>query len=420
MVEGAIRAALEEGLGAVTAPGLARRAGVGAGAARGALAAFAAGPAGAGRGKVWLLGGWTKEGGAGAGGRAPSRHVLTLCRDADLESREGGLERVTVKQLYALSPGEGVGTDAGALWRADAEHLRDLHAEPADLKNCLRDNRHSTIAAPPGVTRAKGTSTPGGGGGAKPQGKPLQNLQRSADPSPTSPPVPAGQLPRKAAEKAAPKLEPRGGESGRAKPSAAGRAAAQPAAGGRAGSAEASGGNLASMFSRAPPKAEAAPEKKKRPARQIIEDESEDEDEDGGSEGARGGDAGPPEEEENYFEESPAKKARVEAPEAAAAPAVVGAPELNKRKEERTTINDKGEEVTEVVWVDKAGHPCSPPPKGPPPGAKPPRALPEKPAAAAPFPKRTPPRKTPPKRTPSSAEKKPGKQKGIVSFFGRK
>ena len=114
-----------------------------------------------------------------------------------------------------------------------------------------------------------------------------------------------------------------------------------------------------------------------------------------------------PEEEENYFEESPAKKARVEAPEAAAAQTVVGAPELNKRKEERTTINDKGEEVTEVVWVDKAGHPCSPPPKGPPPGAKPPQALPEKPAAAAPFPKRTPPRKTPPKRTPSSAEKKP-------------
>ena len=76
---------------------------------------------------------------------------------------------------------------------------------------------------------------------------------------------------------------------------------------------------------------------------------------------ARGGDAGPPEEEENYFEESPAKKARVEAPEAAAAQTVVGAPELNKRKEERTTINDKGEEVTEVVWVDKAGHPCSPP-----------------------------------------------------------
>ena len=30
-----------------------------------------------------------------------------------MEAREGGLERVTVKQLYALSPGEGVGTDAG-------------------------------------------------------------------------------------------------------------------------------------------------------------------------------------------------------------------------------------------------------------------------------------------------------------------
>ena len=405
---GAIRAALEEGLGAVTAPGLARRAGVGAGAARDALAAFAEGPAGAGRGRVWLLGGWTKEGGAGAGagGEAPSRHVLTLCHDADMKTREGGLERVTVKQLYALSPGEGVSADAGALWRADAEHLRDLHAEPADLKNCLRDNRHSTIAAPPGVTRAK-VAGEGGVGGAKPAGKPLQNLQSSAGP-PTSPPVPAGQPPRKAVEKAAPKMEPRGGESGMAKPAVVGKTANQAkgaAGGGPVDSAEASGGNLASMFSKASPKAEhPAPEKKKRQARHIVEDESEDEDEDDNSEEARGGDAGPPEEEE----ESPTKKARVEAPEASA-PVVVGAPELNKRKEERTAINDKGEEVTEVVWVDKAGNPCSPPPKGPPPGANPARAsLPEKPAVQF------------PKSSPAAPDRKPGKQKGIASFFGRK
>ena len=343
--------------------------------------------------------------GAGAGGGAPSRHVLTLCRGEDMKAREGGLERVTVKQLYALSPGEGVGADAGALWRADAEHLRDLHAEPADIKNCLRDNRHSTIAAPLGVTRAKDASE-GGVGGAKPAGKPLQNLQSSAGP-PTSPPVPAGQPPQKAAEKAAPKMEPRGGESGMAKPVAVGKAANQAkstAGGGPVGSAEASGGKLASMFSKAPPKAELpAPESKKRQARQIVEDESEDEDEDDDSEGARGGDAGPPEEEE----ESPTKKARVEAPESA--PVVVGAPELNKRKEERTTINDKGEEVTEVVWVDKAGNPCSPPPKGPPPGANAARApLPEKPAAQF------------PKRSPVAADRKPGKQKGIASFFGRK
>jgi len=394
-VEGAIRAALEEDLGAVTAPGLARRAGVGAGGARAALAAFAEGPAGAGRGRVWLLGGWTR---AAASGAAP-RHRLVLCRSADLAERAEAFERVTVKQIYALSPGEEVGTDAGSLWRADAEHLRDLYSEPADLKNCLRDNCLSTIPAAPGVTR-KGAGA-GGSAGGKPPGKPLQNLQSSAGP-PTSPPVPAGQLQRKTVEiKKEPEPRAASPKSSPGTTEKAGRAVS----GGAAGSTEASGGKLASMFSKTPARpvqTGVQPEKKKRQARRIVEDDESDESGEDGEGSDDGRDEAP---DVVGREESPSKKPRVEVPAAPAPSEAPGAPPSHgKKKEERTTINEKGEEITEVVWVNKEGEPCSPPPKAPPPK---PQAPPQAAAAA-------------PKKVPSPAGKKPGKQKGIASFFGRK
>ena len=346
---------------------------------------------------MWLLGGWTRAAGSGA---AP-RHRLVLCRGADLAERAEAFERVTVKQIYALSPGEEVGADAGSLGRADAEHLRNLYAEPADLKNCLRDNCLSTIPAAPGVTR-KGAGT-GGSAGSKPLGKPLQNLQSSAGP-PTSPPVPAGQPLRKAVEKVEIKKEPEPRAASPKSSPGATEKAGRAVSGGAAGSAEASGGKLASMFSKAPARpvqAGVEPEKKKRQARRIVEDESDESDEDGeGSDDGRDGTPG-----EADREESPAKKPRVEAPAAAAPLEAAGAPPSHgKKMEERTTINDKGEEITEVVWVNKEGEPCSPPPKAPPARPRPPPQA----AAAA------------PKKMPSPAGKKPGKQKGIASFFGRK
>ena len=361
----------------------------------------------------------------GVAAESPHPLRVELVRADQLPAAVAKLKTVNSQHVYSVSPTGKVGP--GLLWGSEREDMAPLFNEELHKENCLRDNRWGAVQDPRVVrthpSRAKAVAAPEPkletpakqapkepllNFGAKPKNQTLTAMKGGA-----------GKEAAKAPGPPAPKTEKRPEVKAEKKPSK-GKAAFNSMFA-KAGAAKAKKKKeeppaekeevvvkaepVAEKVKQEAAKAEAAkasPPRKRRPGRQIVEESDSESDEE----------MEEPElepEPEPEPEPTPKKQKLNFGAQAEAAEQPRG-----KRRVAKTTINSKGEEVTEMVWEDdEEGGPSSAPAAQPAPvKEEKPKPAPKPKAAAKPA----------PAKAGGVKKKKAGKPKqaGIAAFFSKK
>eukprot|EP00976_Prorocentrum_cordatum_P059344 1175451-Prorocentrum_minimum.AAC.7 len=74
------------------------------------------------------------------------RHTLQLVPGARLESARSALRSVSGVHVYSLAAA--AAKDVAMLYSQDYIQAAELHTQPPEKANCLRDNRHSAVRCP--------------------------------------------------------------------------------------------------------------------------------------------------------------------------------------------------------------------------------------------------------------------------------
>ncbi|GAQ85975.1 hypothetical protein KFL_002630180 [Klebsormidium nitens] len=417
---------------------------------------------------VYLVSGWTRN-----DSRAFS---LQLVGPSSLEGALANLDEAS-SHVYSVQPS--IPKDPAALWTPDFIQAEELFNRPPEEDNCLRNNSLSGVVLtnvkcnPGGRRRAAPPPSNAGEGALKPV-VPKGTAEKPATP-PASPVVKTEEVeaaaPKAAKLGAAPKAGPATGAKGtkskaapakgglanlwgKAPPKTKAAAAKVEEVGGvRGGDAEArirvmeeaEGGQ-----SSGEEEEELAPRGRAGRRRRVALDEEEEED-DGGSEGANGGDVAM-EDAEAADQGADVVMRESEEPEAGAAeeaeamdavdlnettppeehlevkPPVAGVggrgAAAKRRKIARSTFDERGREVVEMVWEDELGgegaeavadvapEPIKAEPRPP----SPPKPAPKKAAAKEADKPKAPAKKA----APAAKGGKKGAQGNIMSFFKKK
>ena len=305
----------------------------------------------------------------GVAAESPHPLRVELVRAEQLPAAVAKLKAVNSQHVYSVSPTGKVGP--GLLWGSEREDMAPLFNEALDKKNCLRDNRWGAVQDPRVVRtdprRAKTVAAPEPkletpakqapkepllNFGAKPKNQTLTAMKGGA-----------GKEGAKAPGPPAPKKEVKQPEVKAEKKPSKGKAAFNSMFA-KAGAAKAKKKKeppavKEEVVVKAEPVAEkvkqeaaakASPPRKRRPGRQIVEESDSESDEE----------MEEPElepEPEPEPEPTPKKQKLNFGAQAEAAEQPRG-----KRRVAKTTINSKGEEVTEMVWEDDedGGPPSAP------------------------------------------------------------
>jgi hypothetical protein len=355
---------------------------------------------------TYLVAGWE----AGASGDATTRqHIVRLVPATRLDAARAALDPVTAVHVYSVAPCQP--KDPADVWNADAAQSAALFAGLLKGQaNALTDNRCAAVAGPT-VAWAGRAAVPVPEVVPPPPAKFAPAGLLKVDPS--KPPASAAAAMHAAkAAAAAPKKKKAGGGAGKSVISQIAAAAARPRAGGAA-TAQLKAEPMDEDEDEAPVRRRGGSAGR---ARAVVD--TSDDDDDGAGCAVEEEDAPPsPAPAPSPFP-SPVAAAKRPTPGAVKAGEKAGA---KKRKVTKTTINARGEEVTEVVMEDvvdddeDGGNDTQKEGGG---------------GAAAPAPALSPPKAKAAgkKATSGAAAKKPspaggkksGAQKSLLGFFGKK